>query len=131
MTSIPGGWIADRITGTRGATLLGAVFIIIGHICLSLPFALIGLFTSMFFIIICLELMKPNISNIVGRLSENDRRMDAGFVIFICQLIWVHYYHLLFCNTLLMLKLPRRILDCSSWYGIRFSMVWYFSTAKT
>ena len=35
MTSIPGGWIADRITGTRGATLLGAVSIIIGHICLS------------------------------------------------------------------------------------------------
>lgn len=83
MTSIPGGWIADRITGTRGATLLGAVFIIIGHICLSLPFALIGLFTSMFFIIIGSGLMKPNISNIVGRLyPENDRRMDAGFVIF-------------------------------------------------
>ncbi|WP_256038839.1 POT-type proton-dependent oligopeptide transporter, partial [Staphylococcus aureus] len=83
MTSIPGGWIADRITGTRGATLLGAVFIIIGHICLSLPFAFIGLFTSMFFIIIGSGLMTPNISNIVGRLyPENDRRMDAGFVIF-------------------------------------------------
>ncbi len=26
--------------------------------------------------------MKPNISNIVGRLYANDRRMDAGFVIF-------------------------------------------------
>ena len=25
-----------------------------------------------------------------------------------------------------MLKLPRRILDCSSWYGIRFSMVCTF-----
>ena len=35
MSSIPGAWIADRITGTRGATLLGAVLIIIGHICLS------------------------------------------------------------------------------------------------
>ncbi|EHJ07932.1 peptide MFS transporter [Staphylococcus simiae] len=83
MTSIPGGWIADRITGTRGATLIGAVFIIIGHICLSLPFALFGLFASMFFIIIGSGLMKPNISNIVGRLyPENDKRMDAGFVIF-------------------------------------------------
>ena len=38
MSSIPGGWIADRITGTRGATLIGAILIIIGHICLSLPF---------------------------------------------------------------------------------------------
>lgn len=37
----------------------------------------------MFFIIIGSGLMKPNISNIVGRLyPENDRRMDAGFVIF-------------------------------------------------
>ena len=81
--SIPGAWIADRITGTRGATLLGAVLIIIGHICLSLPFALFGLFSSMFFIIIGSGLMKPNISNIVGRLyPENDTRIDAGFVIF-------------------------------------------------
>ena len=83
MSSIPGAWIADRITGTRGATLLGAVLIIIGHICLSLPFALFGLFSSMFFIIIGSGLMKPNISNIVGRLyPENDTRIDAGFVIF-------------------------------------------------
>ena len=83
MSSIPGGWIADRITGTRGATLIGAVLIIIGHICLSLPFAMVGLFTSMFFIIVGSGLMKPNISNIVGRLyPENDVRMDAGFVIF-------------------------------------------------
>ena len=42
-----------------------------------------GLFASMFFIIIGSGLMKPNISNIVGRLyPENDTRMDAGFVIF-------------------------------------------------
>ena len=75
--------IADRITGTRGATLIGAILIIIGHICLSLPFAMVGLFTSMFFIIVGSGLMKPNISNIVGRLyPENDVRMDAGFVIF-------------------------------------------------
>ena len=49
MSSIPGGWIADRITGTRGATLIGAVLIIIGHICLSLPFAMFGLFASMLY----------------------------------------------------------------------------------
>ena len=46
-------------------------------------FAMVGLFTSMFFIIVGSGLMKPNISNIVGRLyPENDVRMDAGFVIF-------------------------------------------------
>ena len=83
MTSILGGWVADRLTGTRSATLIGAVLIIIGHICLGLPFGMAGLFSSMFFIIVGSGLMKPNISNIVGRLyPENDKRIDSGFVIF-------------------------------------------------
>ena len=38
MSSIPGGWIADRITGTRGATLIEAILIIIGHICFKPSF---------------------------------------------------------------------------------------------
>ncbi|MCD8821298.1 peptide ABC transporter permease [Staphylococcus gallinarum] len=83
MTSVLGGWIADRVTGTRSATLIGGILIIIGHIFLSLPLDIIGLFISMFFIIVGSGLMKPNISNIVGRLyPENDVRLDAGFVIF-------------------------------------------------
>ncbi|WP_213563127.1 peptide MFS transporter [Staphylococcus auricularis] len=83
MTSVLGGWIADRITGTRKATLIGAVFIIIGHVFLSLPLAIVGLCLSMLFIIVGSGLMKPNISNVVGRLyPENDKRMDSGFVIF-------------------------------------------------
>lgn len=61
----------------------GAVLIIIGHICLSLPFGLTGLLSSMFFIIVGSGLMKPNISNIVGRLyPKDDSRVDSGFVIF-------------------------------------------------
>ncbi|EKU48540.1 peptide MFS transporter [Staphylococcus massiliensis] len=84
MTSILGGWIADRILGTRSATFLGGVLIIIGHIFLSLPIGgLVALCISMFFIIIGSGLMKPNISNIVGRLyPKGDSRMDSGFVIF-------------------------------------------------
>ncbi|KRG09165.1 peptide MFS transporter [Staphylococcus sp. NAM3COL9] len=83
MTSVLGGWISDRITGTRSATFYGGVLIIIGHIFLSLPLDIVGLFISMFFIIVGSGLMKPSISNIVGRLyPENDTRMDAGFVIF-------------------------------------------------
>lgn len=83
MTSVLGGWVADRITGTRRATMYGAILIIIGHVFLSLPLAQTGLFISMFFIIVGSGLMKPNISNIVGRLyPENDKRIDSGFVIF-------------------------------------------------
>lgn len=83
MTTILGGWLADRILGTRRSTVYGAFLIIIGHIFLSLPLGLTGLLISMVFIIIGSGMMKPNISNIVGRLyPKDDERIDSGFVIF-------------------------------------------------
>src|SRR5699024_5443562 len=58
-----------------------------GHIFLSLPLDIAGLFISMFFIIVGSGLMKPSISNIVGRLyPDRDTRIDAGFVIFYMSL---------------------------------------------
>ena len=48
--------------------------------------------------------MKPNISNIVGRLyPENDVRMDAGFVIFYirehgCILVSFNYFTTLYID---------------------------------
>ena len=33
-TAIPGGWIADRLLGLRGAVLAGGVLIALGHYCL-------------------------------------------------------------------------------------------------
>ena len=82
MSSIPG-WIADRITGNTWCNFNRCSINYPWAYLSSLPFAMFGLFASMFFIIIGSGLMKPNISNIVGRLyPENDVRMDAGFVIF-------------------------------------------------
>lgn len=37
MSGIIGGWIADRLLGTRHSILIGAILIMIGHILLSLP----------------------------------------------------------------------------------------------
>ena len=37
MSGVIGGWIADRITGTRHALFYGGILIMIGHILLSLP----------------------------------------------------------------------------------------------
>src|SRR6266436_2247570 len=36
LSSLPGGWIADRLLGLRRAILIGAVLISAGHICISL-----------------------------------------------------------------------------------------------
>ena len=83
MSGIIGGWIADRILGTRKAVFYGGIVIMLGHISLSLPLGAIGLYASMVLIIVGTGLLKPNVSAVVGDLyAENDGRRDAGFSIF-------------------------------------------------
>src|SRR5699024_3537556 len=83
MSGIIGGWIADRLLGTRKTVFYGGIFIMFGHIALALPFGITAFFVSMFLIIIGTGLLKPNVSNIVGDMySDKDIRRDSGFSIF-------------------------------------------------
>ncbi|MFS0781647.1 peptide MFS transporter [Bacillus sp. 1P06AnD] len=83
MSGIIGGWIADRLLGSIKTVFTGGVLIMLGHICLAMPFAQVGLFASMFLIIMGTGLLKPNVSNIVGDIySDTDTRRDSGFSIF-------------------------------------------------
>ncbi|GGB42668.1 putative transporter YclF [Lentibacillus populi] len=83
MSGIIGGWIADRLLGSARTTFYGGVLIMFGHIVLSFPGSLTGLFVSMGLIVIGTGLLKPNVSNIVGDLySKEDYRRDSGFSIF-------------------------------------------------
>jgi POT family proton-dependent oligopeptide transporter len=86
LSSLPGGWIADRLLGLRRAILYGAVLIAAGHISIGvsafangkLPF-----FVGLILIVFGTGLLKPNISAIVGELyPEGGSRRDAGFSIF-------------------------------------------------
>ena len=84
MSGIIGGWLADRITGSRKALYYGAILIMLGHIVLSIPTGgNVFFLLSMAFIILGTGLMKPNISSVVGGIyPEGDSRMDSGFTIF-------------------------------------------------
>ena len=83
MSSIIGGWFADRVWGTRKTVFYGGILIMIGHIALSLPGGLTALLISMAFIIIGTGLLKSNVSTIVGDMyAEGDNRRDSGFSIF-------------------------------------------------
>ncbi len=84
MASVIGGWLADRILGSRHSILIGGVLIMFGHISLAIPTGGRGaLYASMVLIVIGTGLLKPNISNVVGDLySTADTRRDAGFSIF-------------------------------------------------
>jgi POT family proton-dependent oligopeptide transporter len=82
MTSLPGGWIADRLIGQRRAVLYGGILIALGHFSMAVPI-MSTFYLGLFLIVIGTGLLKGNVSVIVGQLYEpNDNRRDAGFSIF-------------------------------------------------
>jgi POT family proton-dependent oligopeptide transporter len=82
LLSLPGGWIADRITGQRRAVLWGGIVIAVGHFSMAIP-RVDTFYLGLALIVIGTGLLKPNISTMVGALySQEDARRDAGFSIF-------------------------------------------------
>jgi POT family proton-dependent oligopeptide transporter len=82
MSSLPGGWIADRLIGQRRAVLYGGILIALGYLMLAAPNRGI-FFCGLFVVVLGTGMLKPNISTIVGQLYDPvDPRRDAGFSIF-------------------------------------------------
>ena len=82
LAGLPGGWVADKILGLRGAVLVGGVLIACGHV--SLVFERLGFFyAGLVLIVVGTGLLKANISAIVGQLyAPGDTRRDGGFSLF-------------------------------------------------
>ena len=82
LMSIPGGWIADNVFGTRRAVFIGGVIIALGHFSMAFPTQW-SFFLGLILIVFGTGLLKPNVSAIVGDLyGPEDQRRDAGFSIF-------------------------------------------------
>ena len=82
LLSLPGGWVADRITGQRRAVLYGGILISAGQFCLMAP-GLPLFYSGLVLLILGTGLLKPNVSTIVGQLyAPGDTRRDSGFSIF-------------------------------------------------
>jgi POT family proton-dependent oligopeptide transporter len=82
MTTLPGGWIADRLIGPQNAVLYGGILIAAGHFSMALP-SLTSFYVGLALIVIGTGLLKGNVSVIVGRLyGPDDERRDAGYSIF-------------------------------------------------
>ena len=85
LTSLPGGWIADRLLGLRRAIWYGGILIALGHLSIALSAFLSHstFFLGLVLIVLGTGLLKPNISAIVGDLyPEGGARRDAGFSVF-------------------------------------------------
>jgi POT family proton-dependent oligopeptide transporter len=82
MSTLPGGWIADRLIGQRRAVLYGGILIASGHFSMAFP-SIATFYLGLFLIVVGTGLLKGNVSVIVGYLyAPQDVRRDAGFSIF-------------------------------------------------
>lgn len=82
LMSIPGGWFADNVLGTRRSVLLGGIIIALGHFSMVVP-SMPTFYAGLVLIALGTGLLKPNVSAIVGQLySAEDERRDAGFSVF-------------------------------------------------
>ncbi|HEX5314913.1 MAG TPA: peptide MFS transporter [Gammaproteobacteria bacterium] len=82
LTSLPGGWIADRLIGQQRAVFYGGIVIALGHFTLAIP-RRETFFIGLILIVLGTGLLKPNASTMVGDLyPEGGARRDAGFSIY-------------------------------------------------
>ncbi|WP_298081311.1 oligopeptide:H+ symporter [uncultured Cardiobacterium sp.] len=85
LSTIFGGWVADRILGAERTLFYSGVLVMLGHIALALIPGVSGMIAGL----VCIALgsggVKSSASTMVGSLYENDEwraRRDAGFSIF-------------------------------------------------
>ncbi len=82
-TPILGGYVADRLLGTRRSVLLGGFIIAAGHIALFME-TVPMFYTGLGLVVLGTGLFKPNISAIVGQLygKDNEGARDGGYTLF-------------------------------------------------
>lgn len=82
LTSLPGGWIADRLLGQQRSIWYGGIIIAAGHFTLAIP-SHGTFFLGLTLIVLGTGLLKPNTSALVGDLyPEGGARRDAGYSIY-------------------------------------------------
>ena len=79
-----GGWIGDKVLGTRHTMLIGAVVLALGYALMSVPGrSLWLLFCALGVIVVGNGLFKANSGNLVRKIYEgDDSRIDSAFTIY-------------------------------------------------
>ncbi len=82
LTPLIGGYLADKLIGTRRSLVIGGCIIAAGHFALAFE-TMASFYIGLALVIIGTGFFKPNVSTMVGQLYKpGDRRRDAGFTIF-------------------------------------------------
>lgn len=82
-TPIIGGWIGDRVLGTRRTTMLGAIVLAIGYLLLAVPGPIWLIFFAFGVIAAGNGLFKANPNNLLSQLYKDDEsELDGAFTLY-------------------------------------------------
>ena len=83
LSTVLGGWIADRLLGMERTVFYGGVVVMCGHIALAVLPGLAGVAAGLVLVALGSGALKANASSLLGTLYEKgDARCDGGFTLF-------------------------------------------------
>ncbi|MEV0299342.1 peptide MFS transporter [Nocardia sp. NPDC050710] len=83
LSTVLGGWIADRLLGMERTVFYGGVVVMAGHIALALLPGLAGVGVGLVLVALGSGALKANASSLLGTLyPKDDARIDGGFTLF-------------------------------------------------
>jgi POT family proton-dependent oligopeptide transporter len=79
-----GGWIGDKVLGTRRSMILGAMILTVGYALMAVPSQNTWfLFAALGVVVVGNGLFKPNTANLVRKIYEgDDSKIDSAFTIY-------------------------------------------------
>ncbi len=83
LSTVLGGWVADRLLGMERTVFYGGVVVMAGHIALAVLPGLTGVAIGLVLVALGSGALKANASSLLGTLyAKGDPRCDGGFTLF-------------------------------------------------
>ncbi|MFI5782780.1 peptide MFS transporter [Nocardia sp. NPDC051570] len=83
LSTVLGGWIADRLLGMERTVFYGGAVVMAGHIALAVLPGLLGVGVGLVLVALGSGALKANASSLLGTLyDKGDARADGGFTLF-------------------------------------------------
>ena len=83
LSTVLGGWVADRVLGMERTVFYGGTVVMLGHIALAVLPGLTGVGVGLGLVALGSGALKANASSLLGTLyDKDDARCDGGFTLF-------------------------------------------------
>ncbi|WP_395311544.1 peptide MFS transporter [Mycobacterium sp. AMU20-3851] len=83
LSTVLGGWLADRVLGMERTVFYGGVVVMLGHLALAVLPGITGVATGLVLVALGSGALKANASSLLGTLyDKGDARADGGFTLF-------------------------------------------------